>query len=511
MPASATTLASSSQTPTASADLSTFAAPWRSRKITVSLRQLEKDREAKKTGVIEIDLITLSAEQNFKNDEINGNNPNNNISSAPNRGWSSFSFKFRPLPATSSSNHSSTSKVSVTSNDEWDISGGLPDLCWAQSGFCDPDEGDDIIIHDPVNIPEWFPSLPSEVKREVSSPPKLTSEHNVHIDMLLDTHMQQLRSGQVSSTIYVETVDLARSELSPTRREPPFQSNFREFKLQQGFEAAAGLDRQPVDFLKLFPAGGLGQVMFSGVLKCRHYSIQDNSQTGSVNSARRTAHPAANFSSISNTAPLGLGSSSQSPQGSYSSRFDNSNTPSSNAAILKEVVTRYICESAEPIPGSNPVLLSRSSSFSSPSKNARGNPSTISNPKNTSNNSNSNSNNLSPSLPGEWSRQLGLLAVCLGSLRLHLFNLPASGTAAGTSELILPGKHTACIDLTSAIRVAPSPQQLHSFDLFTVTGLSWQFCPEGLDEDDTRSLSARWLEAIATYSVPATDVVIVLR
>ena len=40
-----------------------------------------------------------------------------------------------------------------------------------------------------------------------------------------------------SESIYVETVDLARSELSPTRREPPFQSNFREFKLQQGFEA----------------------------------------------------------------------------------------------------------------------------------------------------------------------------------------------------------------------------------------------------------------------------------
>lgn len=503
---------SSSPAPTVFSELSTFAVPWRSRKITVSLQQLDKDRQAKKKGVIEIDLMSASlSEQSFKNDDMNVNsNPINNASSMSNKRWSSFSFNFRSVPHTSTSYQSNTAKSPVTSNDEWDISGGLPDMCWTQSGFCDPDEGDDDeSSHDPVIAPEWFPSRQGDVRDNIASPQKLAaSEHNVHIDILLDTHMQQLRSGQVSSTIYVETVDLARSGSSSTRREPPFITKFREFKLQQGVEAAAGLDRQPVDFLKLFPAGGLGQVLFSGVLKCRHFAAVQSSSANTNQPARRTLTPAANSSSVSNAAPSGMSSVSQSPQGSYSSRLDNSNSPYSNASILKEVATRYICDSTDPIPGSNPVLLSRSSSFSSSSN--RANPiASISNPKaNTSSNS---SSNFPSTPPGDWSRQLGMLTACMGSLRLHLFNLPAAGTTAGTSEMLLPGKHTACIDLTSAIRVAPCSQQLHTIDLFTVTGLSWQFCPEGLDEDDTRSMSARWLETIAIYSVPATDVVILLR
>jgi hypothetical protein len=74
-----------------------------------------------------------------------------------------------------------------------------------------------------------------------------------------------------------------------------------------------------------------------------------------------------------------------------------------------------------------------------------------------------------------------------------------------------PGQLSAVIDLNVAIRISPVESHLHAFDVFDVTGLAWRFWPEGLDEDDCRTVCSRWLDIFSVYCLPSTDVVNILK
>lgn len=99
---------------------------------------------------------------------------------------------------------------------------------------------------------------------------------------------------------------------------------------------------------------------------------------------------------------------------------------------------------------------------------------------------------------GDWPRQCAALYLCLGVPRLFLID-PVT---------LVP---SACIDLHDVRKIAPTEQYLHSIDLQDRTHCTWQVCPEGIDPDDSRDATRRWLSAMSALCLPSTQVVHVLK
>lgn len=99
---------------------------------------------------------------------------------------------------------------------------------------------------------------------------------------------------------------------------------------------------------------------------------------------------------------------------------------------------------------------------------------------------------------GEWPRQCAALYLCLGVPRLFLID-PVT---------LVP---SASIDLHEVRRIAPTEQFLHSIDLQDRTHCTWQISPEGIDADDTREATRRWLLTMSALCLPSTQVVHVLK
>jgi len=98
----------------------------------------------------------------------------------------------------------------------------------------------------------------------------------------------------------------------------------------------------------------------------------------------------------------------------------------------------------------------------------------------------------------EWPRQCAALYLCLGVPRLYLID-PSS---------LVP---SALIDLHSVRRIAPSEQCLHSIDVQDQTSCVWQISPEGIDADDTREGSRRWINTLAALCLPSTSIVHIIK
>lgn len=98
----------------------------------------------------------------------------------------------------------------------------------------------------------------------------------------------------------------------------------------------------------------------------------------------------------------------------------------------------------------------------------------------------------------EWPRQCAALYLCLGVPRLFLLD-PSS---------LIP---SACLDLHSVRRIAPSAQHLHCIDIHDQTNCVWQFSPEGMDFDDTREAARRWINTLASLCLPSTSVVHIIK
>lgn len=104
----------------------------------------------------------------------------------------------------------------------------------------------------------------------------------------------------------------------------------------------------------------------------------------------------------------------------------------------------------------------------------------------------------SASSSAEWPRQCAALYLCMGVPRLFLID-PVT---------LVP---SACIDLHEVRKIAPTEQYLHSIDLQDRTHCTWQISPEGIDPDDTREATRRWLLTMSALTLPSTQVVHVLK
>ena len=56
--------------------------------------------------------------------------------------------------------------------------------------------------------------------------------------------------------------------------------------------------------------------------------------------------------------------------------------------------------------------------------------------------------------------------------------------------------------LESVTSIIPSETALHCIEIHDTEGLAWCIIPEGVDDDDTHAVSARWLDTISRYCSP---------
>lgn len=98
----------------------------------------------------------------------------------------------------------------------------------------------------------------------------------------------------------------------------------------------------------------------------------------------------------------------------------------------------------------------------------------------------------------EWVKQFALITIFLGEARICLYD-----------PLTL--LQTCSIQLSSVWKIAPTVNQLHSIDVIDCYGLNWQLIPEGVDEDDNRNITKRWLELISVITLPTTDITYIVK
>ena len=421
-----------------------------------------------------------------------------------NRGWST-SLPFIKSNQQQTQVASEAQKIQAGSKIEskmWDLSVELPDDCWDQiANVIDFEEAE------PISIPNWFPQ--EEVSDPITEIVVTANSELIHTDLLLERHKQQIRNGQVNSNIYVEAVELTTGSPSSARKEPAFLSQLRAFKLQSVADTPTG--RQPADFLQLLPMAGLGQVLFAGTMKCRSFAT--NTHPKALSSRRRLL--SANGNVATSAGPL----SSPISTGATSSFNPECEQPT-NVSILQDIVSRYVCDLPISPPSIQTAYIPPASAAascsstpalsSSPSMRLKVQDETTSVSKVTSPTSSS-----ATSFAVEASRNLCLFTACMGSLKLHMFSIPAIAiSSSGIPEQFETSSSFSghcSLDISSALRITPSPQQLHAFDICFPSGITWRFCPEGVDEEDSKIIAAKWMDTFSVYCLPTTDVILLLR
>lgn len=98
----------------------------------------------------------------------------------------------------------------------------------------------------------------------------------------------------------------------------------------------------------------------------------------------------------------------------------------------------------------------------------------------------------------EWVKQFALITIFMGEARICLYDP-------------LTMLQTCSILLSSVLKIAPTVTQLHSIDVIDAYGLNWQLIPEGVDEDDNRNITKKWLEMLSIITLPTTEITYIVK
>eukprot|EP01038_Epipyxis_sp_PR26KG_P007771 gene7771-10557_t len=313
----------------------------------------------------------------------------------------------------------------------------------------------------------------------------------------------------------------------------PFQSDIESIKATV-LQNARFSYYQPYSFIQNQPNSGIGRVVLAGTVRCRYFRRNNKPSNGQpptqyftaangivtlnqlehINNSSQVVpnnHLSLFKSKVStpvinnnNNYEMDLGNSSNSSVSMNMNTILSANQ--SNGLALRQPVDNQNQNSSNITPRNQILSMNNTSTNKYMSSmmsqqdsneitmqlNSNSNNSNNNNSNNNTNNGNSNKNR-SPSedFTGlgagvEWIRQLVLLHVFMGKTLLTLYDPNTS----------LP---TAKIHLDTVTMVSPSNTELHSIDIYDSLGLNWQLIPEGIDEDDSKTISTRWIHAIGAF------------
>lgn len=345
----------------------------------------------------------------------------------------------------------------------------------------------------------------------------LKKDHNIHVELLIKNSCKNLIDSLAESlkTMYIGPDDI---KPSPLKREVSFQrrSSDRDFvpdyikALNQVKINTLTEDHtryQPFKYLQQKELCGAGTTLLVSSMRCKYFQKRAVSARRSLWGGSTGKHQSISANVMRVMTNTGLDSPKL--EGTNPAHFFPPQAKARNGSVVFgadiESASYKPPSSSSGVPAnghlvhsaSNPEMMARkaqrdSALYSSAMAMATGTSQTVERSGERLSVARSLSDefvNTKETGSGDTVRQWVALVVRLGCPYLHLYN-------PSNSEM------TAVINLSEIVFITPADDYLNTFELHDESGICWQFTVEGVDEEDSKGLTQRWLSELTAVCDP---------